>query len=161
MEDNSCTGKKHDKPIHAKPETSQHFRTRIENLFFKETDLGLGIILEPDGKIHTITSNKGSSRTSVAFKSQLIPIADIQSKLCTLGKYAVLSHYDSMGGSYFMIYPCQTIDELGETLDSKVGIQKDNGSSDMKHIAVLGLNGKDIWIKKPEEVKFKRTYTIE
>ena len=64
-----------------------------------------------------------------------------------------------MDGSRFQIYPCQTLDELGETLDSSVGIKIDEGST-LKRIAVLGLK-EDVWVKRPDEVKLKKIYTIE
>ena len=160
MDDDSCQGKKSNTTSQPTPkQASESFKISLQNLFFKEIDLGLGIILEPDGKIHTITSNKGLSCPSVAHQSQLIPKADLHAKLSTLGKYAVISHYDGMDGSRFQIYPCQTLDELGETLDSSVGIKIDEGST-LKRIAVLGLK-EDVWVKRPDEVKLKKVYTIE
>lgn len=160
MDDDSCRGKKSSKATTCQ---NRSFQNQLEELFFTETSLGLGLIFEPNGRIHTIKADKGTSTgftqsTPLSTETQVIPKPDIAQKLNNICKYAIISYYDSMGGSYFILYPCKTESELGEMLTSKVGIQESDCIS-LKRLAVVRF-GKNPWLKKPEDLTIQANFSV-
>jgi hypothetical protein len=136
------------------------FQKKFKALLFVKNQ-GIGVIID-NNKLHIITAENGvTHQSSLSTNSILIKAADLTEEIpaITGAQYAILSKYSSIGGGYHILATFTNTSSLGKALHSGVGRHSDEGS-DSKIIAIIHF-GDEPWVKKPEEIKFEQTFSIQ